>query len=195
MTAAGQVEVWSDDREQVAAAVLAGEKIRTIDYIYFQACQIPAKGKKAASVFAMTLAEFKEHEDSISDPRMPASLYLAKKAPLLNAACMSDDSIIRDTFAMVNTMVKEYEANKPAGSSPVRNVENYITSALANVFLIAAGISGEIPETLDIDKYLVKARAEAEDKATKLGVDGNGQFRLKAEKKAKTEEDTTEGAE
>ena len=191
-TTVGAVQVWSDDRDQVAEATKAGEKIRSIDYIYFPAVVIAAKGKKPASFLTMTSTEFKDLEDSISDPRMPASVLLSKKSPLLNSACLSDDNIIRLVFSEAKKMLDTYESEKPSGSSPVRNVEDYMVSTLANAFLIAAGVSGVIPETLDISSYLTKALAEAKDKAEKLGLDANGQFRLK---KAKESKDTTPSTE
>jgi hypothetical protein len=197
-TTVGPVQVWGDDREAVQAATLAGEKVRSIDYIYFPGITIAAKGKKPASFLTMTSTEFKDLEDSISDPRMPASVLLSKKSPLLNAACMSDDNTIRLVFSEAKKMLDAYESEKPSGSSPVRNVTEYMTAKLADLYLIAAGISGEIPEELELDGIFSKARAMAFDKAEKLGKDSNGQFRLKAEKKAKdtvTAEDTTEDSE
>ena len=187
-TIVGDVQIWSDNRDQVAEATKAGEKVRSIDYIYFPAVVIAAKGKKPASFLTMTSTEFKDLEDSISDPRMPASVLLSKKSPLLNSACLSDDNTIRLVFSEAKKMLDTYEAEKPSGSSPVRNVEDYMVSTLANAFLIAAGVSGVIPETLDFSSYIAKARAEALDKAEKLGLDANGQFRLKKAKEAKTSE-------
>jgi hypothetical protein len=187
-TPIGNVEIWSDNPDHVALAVAEGKKVRSIDYLYFPQIVIAAKGKKPASFLTMTASEFKDLEDSVSDIRMPASLLLSKKAPLLNNACLSDDDTIRLVFADVKKGLDEHEATKPSGSSPVRKVEDYMVSTIANLFLIAAGTSGILPEELELSQYMTKALAEAKDKAEKLGVDANGQFRLKKAKEAKTEE-------
>lgn len=184
-TSIGNAEVWSDDREAVEVATLSGEKIRSIDYIYFPSIKIPAKGKTPASFLTVTASEFKKMAECVANPAMPASVYLSMTNPLLNSACLSDDDTIRETFSMVTKMVEEYEATKPAGSSPVRKVEDYMVSTLANAFLIAAGITGEVPESLNFNAYIAKARAEAMNKAKLLGRDANGQFRLKKAKEAK----------
>lgn len=181
-TPIGDVEIWGDNTQQVADAIAAGDKIRSIDYIYFRMAVIKASGKKPASFLTQTASEFKKQAVCVANPAMPASVYLSMTEPLLNAACLSDDEVIRETFAAVTKGLDEYEATKPAASSPLRKVEDYMTSTIANLFLIAAGTSGNIPETLDISKYLTKALAEAKDKAEKLGQDSNGQFRLKKAK-------------
>jgi hypothetical protein len=194
-TAIGKAEVWSDDREQVAEAIKAGDKVRTIDYLYLPGIVIKASGKKPASFHTMPVSEFKKMAVCVANPAMPASVYMSMTDPLINSACLSDDNTIRETFEAITKMVDEYEATKPAASSPIRNVEDYMVSTLANAFLIAAGVSGNIPETLDVSKYLVKALAEAKDKAEKLGMDSNGQFRLKKAKDSNKAEDTTEAGE
>ncbi|MCI4437594.1 MAG: hypothetical protein JHC33_12375 [Ignisphaera sp.] len=184
-TPIGMAEVWSDNPDHVALAIAEGKKVRSIDYLYFPGIIIAAKGKKPASFLTMTASEFKDLEDSISDIRMPASVLLSKKSPLLNNACQSDDDVIRLVFADLKKGLDLHEANKPGGSSPVRKVEDYMVSTLANLFLIAAGTSGILPDSLELDTYMVKALAEAKDKAEKLGLDSNGQFRLKKAKESK----------
>ena len=194
-TSIGAVQIWSDDRDQVAEAIKAGEKVRTVDYIYLQGIVIKAKGKMPASIHTMLVSDFKKMATCVANPAMPASVYMSMTDPLINAACMSDDKTIRDTFEAITKMVDEYEATKPAASSPVRKVEDYMVSTLANLFLIAAGTSGILPDSLELDTYMVKALAEAKDKAEKLGLDSNGQFRLKKAKEAKDTATTEPDAE
>lgn len=161
---------------------------RKVPYLHFQSIIIPAKGKKAASCYSVSANEIeklfgpvKSLDDSSVMTLLSFSLPLVKEA-------VKDGKQAKELFAAISNMVDEYQ--KEAGTSTVlRKVDDSILLALANIFLISAGTSGKIPETLDLSAFMQKARKQAEDKANTLGRDEMGQFRLKKPKTAEPAKD------
>ncbi len=167
---------------------------RKVPYLYFHNIFTPAKGKKPAAIFTQTVSEYKNLAGSVAVvPEDVISKLVALQMPLLNASAKSDNNILKDTFSIVDKMVAEYDATKESTSGPVlRKVDESITGLLARILLVKAGVSGEIPNMLDISSYLTGAVAEAHKIATENGKDTLGQFRLKKAKEKKAEENKPE---
>ena len=93
------------------------------------------------------------------------------------------------------------EANTPkSGTTQLkRDVDESFTKLLADMFLIAAGTTGELPISQAIqtkmENFIEEARKMAEKKAETLGKDSLGQFRLRKEKAAKNTSEATETSE
>lgn len=170
------------------------EAQRQVPYLYMHDIFTPAKGKKPAAIFTMTVSDYKNIAGSVAViPEEAVSKLVGFSAPLINAAAKSDSAVIRESFSLIDCIVKDYEDTKESASGPVeRKVDESITSLLARVLLVAAGKTGEIPGSVDASRYFAAAYAEACNMAETLGQDALGQFRLKKAKAAGTTENTSE---
>lgn len=175
------------------------EAQRQVAYLYFHDIYTPAKGKKPAAIYTMTVSDYKNIAGSVAViPEEAVSKLVAFSAPLINSAAKSDNAVIRESFDLVNCIVKDYDDTKESASGPVeRKVEESITSLLARVLLVAAGKSGVIPTEVEVSAYFAKAHSEAQNMAKELGQDALGQYRLKkakvkAEGESKTEDTDSE---
>ena len=162
---------------------------RSVDYLYFEAITTPAKGKKPATMFVATVSEFEKWSGPVAAlPVETVAMLVGFNAPLIVSKAGNSGEVIKDAFALITSAVADYKATKPKTAGGPRKVEDYLVNLISAAFLVAAGTSGNIPETLDLSGILTKARTEAENKAKKLGKNTLGEFRLKAEKT--TKEDT-----
>lgn len=166
---------------------------RQVAYLYFDGIMTPAKGKRPASIFTMTVSDYKGLSGSVAViPSEAVSKLVGFSQPLINSKANSDSAVIKDSFTLIDKMVEEFEATRESASGPViRKVDESITSLLARVYLVAAGVTGNIPETLDLSAYLSDARKEAENISETLGKDTLNQFRLKKAKEKKEEPATS----
>lgn len=177
--------------------VVDNDAKRQVQHLIFTGVKTPAKGKTPSSEFSMTVSEFSKLAQFIpviQEASIVSTLQMTQ--PVLCAAFvgMGEDtaSLVKDMFASTLTFC---EANKPEGAAggPVeRKIIETVTSQLANILLVLAGKSGEIPNTVDLSEYLVNAVQEAHNKAAKNGKDDLGQFRLKAEKTKKDDNSSKE---
>jgi len=186
-TDAGVVEVWSDlplTEEEKAYNTANDINRRVIDYLYFPAVKIGGTGKQAEECVKWTFSEFRDHEASLSNPRMPADIYLSGKDPKVSTFLGDDNEKIRAAFALISSGVKDYEENlKEDGPTVLRNIKNMVTDQLARIFCVLAG-TGEIPEAdeVDLSEYFNAAHAEAKNILSRNNRDDMGQIRLKAKK-------------
>lgn len=167
------------------------EATRKVQYLRFNDITVAGKGKNPNKQLEMTVSSFQ------SDVLAFAGRF--ERATLLDVVSVGNPSLamkmskVEDNeeetllsgLSRVGKWVED-NANQTASGPVKRNVEENITSKLADILLVAAGTTGVIPTSYDFASIFAKAFTMAEDKAQKLGVDTLGQFRLKAEK-TKTE--------
>ena len=170
------------------------EADRKIDYLYFRDVKVPAKGKRPESSFVITTSELSKWTPVVEALDSNSVMLAINHAlPLVCAKAKElyecePGQLVKESFAQITGMVKEYEATKPGSGPSERKIPEYMVKSLADMILVAAGKTGEIPQSLDIQAYFGAAFVAAIEKAQKLGMDEIGQYRLKAAKVEKANE-------
>ena len=114
---------------------------------------------------------------------------------VINHPAESQTEMIQAEMALV---VAFCERHKPVTASgpKLRDIPTELQKYAADMFLIAAGVSGKIPTLAEIqamltDAMLTLARKDAETKAAKLLTDTLGQYRTRKEKGADAKAEAT----
>ena len=114
ITPFGMVEVWADlplTEEEKAFNASNNIRTRNIDYLFFPTLKVGGTGKDAEDTIKWTFAEYRDHEASLINPKMPADIYLSGKDPKVSAWAGDTNESIRETFAAISTGIKHYEEN------------------------------------------------------------------------------------
>lgn len=180
------------------------EAERVVQYLYFDDILVPAKGKAPARIFTSTVSEWEKFSAPFLAGFEAAQCLmladLSKEFKILTGSCLIEDptdkeKMIKDGSVLIESakiLNKFIAANKPVNGPSVRKVGEYLDSIMANAYLIAAGVSGKIPEMEEMVAMMAEhyksGRTAAQKKAKELGLDGLGQFRLKKEKTDKKDE-------
>lgn len=171
---------------------------RTVQHINMDDVIVPAKGKTPAGVYTASVAETRKLTDFIPAVKDSMVVGTMKRNATLAAHLLGQpqaDEAAQVAFIVaaceeLNTFL---EANKPVAASPVRDIEAYTQKLLADLFLVMAGLTGNIPTAEELEEALSfakldAAREAAKVKAEKHGVDTHGQFRLQAARVTKDED-------
>ena len=180
------------------------EALKSIVYLTFMNIKTPAKAKTPEMTEVMTTAEYSQLLGNLSQledtSHVSIVLGIAKKGPKFLAAAKAVEheglSTGEKILLMVNQLAEEVEKHTKS-TSAIRDVKKSIVNKLAEIFLIAAGTSGEIPESMFLNRDFLSfaldaAREKALKDAEEKGKDENGQFRLKSPKAVKEEEKDAE---
>ncbi len=164
------------------------EAVRVVDYLRFAAVFEAPKGHKPAAIYQTTTSDYNKLAPAIAAiPSDQLGMMLKFQLPELMVASKDNVDAIKASYKLIDGMVKLREDSKPKVTSE-RKIEDYQIRMVADLFLVSAGKTGKIPESLDLSTIFSKAREAAVKKAAELGKDKINQFRLTKEKTVKAED-------
>lgn len=177
--------------ETIVAYDEKGEKIkqRKVRHLQFNDVVIPGNDKRPSMPYTATVDSITKVSDMLEMLGPQASGFVPTfkgkiTLPLLTSLAKAKDSkpltFAFNAMVALNAFVK---ANAPEAPGAIRNVEAWKVKMLADLLLVFAGTTGEIPESCTfVGSDWSKAQAMAKTKAQELGLDSNGQFRLRTER-------------
>lgn len=183
----------ADTRIGKVEILVNNEAERKVQHLRFSEAFTPN-----GSMLSVSVSEFEKAAEALVDAR-PERVLNGLKRSKFNSAFVGpklNDGETIEAFVQseCEKLLEFCAANKPETTSgPVlRKVNDVMVKLLAQLMLVSAETSGEIPESLDLDKLMEAANIKAKNMAAEFGKDTLGQFRIQKAKVKKAGEATAE---